>query len=70
MRSSQGTRLSTLAVAAAVLISGCGADQKVTVGEPGQQGSIARDLQKASGVAGADSARVKSGEKLLTESGG
>ncbi len=44
-------------------LAGCGGDEKVTVGEPGQQGVYRKNIANAESKAGLATDRVRSGEQ-------
>ena len=52
-----------LLAATALVLSGCGKSETVTIGEPGEKGIIRRDIDTSKGTAAAASEKIKQGDK-------
>lgn len=55
-------RISFLFLASLAALSGCGPDQKVTVGKPGEKGEYRRDIDRAKEISTKASQKIKQGE--------
>ncbi len=56
-------KLVWIILAAMLILVGCGKDQTVTVGKPGEKGEYRHDIDKAKDTAATATDRIKSGEK-------